>query len=59
MATQPQLEAIKKYDKTHTKGYYLKLNIETDADIIKKLESEKPMQTYIKKLIRKDIKGGK
>lgn len=59
MATQAQLEAIKKYDKAHTKGYYLKLNIETDADIIKKLESEKPMQTYIKKLIRKDIKGWK
>jgi hypothetical protein len=44
-----------KYDKEHTKGLYLKLNKETDADIIAKLEEVDGKQTYIKDLIRKDI----
>lgn len=40
-------------------GVYLKLNPVTDSDIIKKLEGKKK-QTYIKQLIRDDIrKGGK
>ena len=58
MATQAQLAAGKRYDQTHTKMYCLKLNLETDADIIQHLESNKPMQGYIKKLIRMDIKKG-
>lgn len=44
-----------KYDKSHTKGVYLKLNINTDADIINKLNDVPAVQTYIKALIRKDI----
>jgi uncharacterized membrane protein YheB (UPF0754 family) len=40
-------------------GVYLKLNPVTDSDIIKKLEGKKK-QTYIKQLIRDDIrKSGK
>jgi uncharacterized membrane protein YheB (UPF0754 family) len=40
-------------------GVYLKLNPITDSDIIKKLEGKKK-QTYIKQLIRDDIrKSGK
>ena len=47
-----------KYDETHTKRYYLKLNLENDKDIIEKLEQIKTtegVQTFIKRLIREDI----
>ena len=36
-------------------GVYLKLNEETDGDIIDKLESVDKKQSYIKDLIRKDL----
>lgn len=55
MATEAKLRANAKYDRAHTKGVYLKLNINTDADIINKLNDVPAMQTYIKALIRKDI----
>ena len=44
-----------KYDKNHTKGVYLKLNLKTDKDIIQWLWSQKSIQGSIKKLIREDI----
>lgn len=47
-----QIRANAKYDKTHTKGVYLKLNKETDADIIKFLELHGNKQSLIKELIR-------
>ena len=52
-----------KYDKTHTVGVYLKLNLTTDADILGKLEEEslpggETKQGYIKRLIREDIVRG-
>lgn len=37
-------------------GVYLKLNPKTDGDIIEKLEAVDKKQTYIKNLIRDDIK---
>lgn len=37
------------------KGYYIKLNIEDDADIIERLDTQKNRQGYIKELIRTDI----
>ena len=46
-------EAQAKYDKNHTKGIYLKLNKDTDADIIARLEEVDNRQGYIKELIRK------
>lgn len=56
MATsKAQIKAGAKYDKANTKGIYLKLNINTDADIIKKLEESGNVQGYIKELIRKDL----
>lgn len=55
MTSKSQLRAIAKYDKTHTKGVYLKLNINTDKDILKKLENVENVQGYIKSLIRTDI----
>lgn len=55
MATDAQKAATAKYDKGNTKRLSLKLNLNTDADILEKLDSEKNVQGYIKKLIRNDI----
>jgi hypothetical protein len=54
MATKAQSRASAKYDKTHTKGIYLKLNKETDANIIDYLKEVDNVQGYIKNLIRND-----
>ena len=50
-------ETIRKAEKekAYIRRYGLKLNINTDADIIKKLGEEESMQGYIKRLIREDI----
>lgn len=55
MATEAQKTASYKYDKNNTKRIALKLNLNTDADILQKLSEEKNVQGYIKKLIRSDI----
>lgn len=57
MATKAQSRASAKYDKTHTKGIYLKLNKETDADIIDYLKEVDNVQGLIKELIRRHISG--
>lgn len=44
-----------KYDSTHCKYYTLKMNLETDSDVIEKLSSVESKQGYIKQLIREDI----
>lgn len=58
MPTEAQRKASAKYDAANTKTYAVKLNRNTDADIISKLESEENVQGYIKGLIREDIKEG-
>ena len=46
-----------KKDKTATyRAFNLKLNTETDADIIKALESKENRQGWIKSLIRRETK---
>ena len=54
-----QSENIKRskaaYDKANTKGLYIKLNLNTDTDILDKLATVDNVQGYIKKLIRADI----
>lgn len=50
-----QKKAVRKYDKEHTKQIMLKFNLETDADILAKLEEVENKQGYIKQLIRQDI----
>lgn len=57
MATKAQSRASAKYDKAHTKGIYLKLNKETDADIIDYLKEVDNVQGLIKELIRRHISG--
>lgn len=56
MASKAQRRANAKYDKSHTKGVYLKLNTRTDADILSKLSKVENVQGYIKQLIRADKK---
>lgn len=45
-----------KYDKENTKRVYIKLNKNTDSDILSYLDSKPNKQGYIKELIRKDMK---
>lgn len=59
MATDAQKRAQKRYDEVNKDKFrmiHLKLNRDTDADIISKLESVENIQGYIKELIRQDIK---
>ena len=55
MATEAQIRAQKKYDAANTKQFHMKLNRNTDRDIIDRLNSVPNMQGYIKKLIRADL----
>lgn len=50
-----QLAAQARYDAAHTVQVRLKLNKDTDADILGKLEAVGNKQGYIKGLIRSDI----
>lgn len=50
-----------RYDKENTKGLYLKLCLNTDKDILDRLDEMKGSegkQGYIKRLIREDIERG-
>ena len=52
---EARTRAQAKYDKEHTKGLYIKLNIRTDLDIIQWLWAQPSKQGAIKALIRQDI----
>lgn len=54
MTSEAQKRANAKYDRTHTKGIFLKLNKETDKDILDWLSEITNVQGYIKSLIRHD-----
>lgn len=55
MASEALYRATRKYNKKMTIQKNMKLNKKTDADIIEHLE-DKQFQTYVKELIRKDMK---
>lgn len=58
MTTEAQKRAQKRYDEANKDKFrmiHLKLNRETDSDIIEKLEQSENIQGYIKELIRADI----
>ena len=57
-ASDAQLRAIRKYDATNTKQFHLKLNLKTDAEIIRHLQAQESIQGYIKWLIKEDMKKG-
>lgn len=51
-----QSENSIKYDRENTKRVYIKLNKNTDSDILSYLDSKPNKQGYIKELIRKEMK---
>ena len=51
----PQSEAKTRWDRENTVVVTMKLNKNTDADIIEKLDSVDNKQGYIKRLIREDL----
>ena len=48
-------KAQSKYDKKNTSGFYMKLNIRTDADVIRRLWKQPSEQGTVKRLIREEI----
>ena len=52
---QAHTQALAKYDKNNTAGFYMKLNIHTDLDIIRWLWKQPSKQGAVKKLIREEI----
>ena len=59
MASEAKLKANEKYLKANTKIVSLRLNYNTDKDIIKKLDEVDSKMGYIKELIRKDLQTKK
>lgn len=59
MATEAQKRASAKYDANNTTSVYIKLNLNTEPDIIEKLKSVENKSGYIKQLIRNDIEKSK
>lgn len=57
MATEAKRKANAKYDRSHTQSVMLKLNKQTDADVLGVLDNVENKQGYIKELIRKDLRG--
>lgn len=57
MASKAQIKASNKYNKENTLTICLRLNKETDKDIIEILERVNSKQGYIKSLIRNDTYG--
>ena len=53
IAARTQAQA--KYDRSHTTGFYMKLNTSSDQDILEWLEMQGSKQGAIKKLIREEI----
>lgn len=56
MDNEKRKQSKAEWDKNNTTQIKLKLNNNTDADILERLESVESKQTYFKGLIRADIK---
>lgn len=50
------IKAVNKFNKEKTKCINVRLNVNTDADILAKLDSVPSKMGYIKRLIREDIR---
>lgn len=59
MASEAKIRANNKFNKANTRMVSLRLNYNTDADIIKKLDEVDSKMGYIKELIRKDLQTKK
>ena len=58
MATEAQKKAVAKYDKANTRKITVKLNRNTDADILAEIEAGN-MQGRIKELLRAGMEAQK
>ena len=56
MTTEAAKAAKAKYDAKTAKYYSMKLNQNTDRDMIEHLEQQESIQAYLKRLIREDMK---
>jgi hypothetical protein len=56
MTSESQKRASAKYDASNTISMRLKLNVNTEVDIIDRLEKVGNKSGYIKQLIREDIR---
>ena len=54
MVSKAQIRAVDRYNKAKTKTLCIRLNTETDKDIIDILDQVDSKQGYIKNLIRSD-----
>lgn len=59
MASEAKIRANNKFNKANTRMVSLRLNYNTDADIIQKLDEVDSKMGYIKELIRKDLQTKK
>ena len=50
-------KAQKKYTKEKTRSICIRLNKETDADVLDKLDAVTNKADYIRELVRKDMEG--
>ena len=56
MTTEAQKRATAKYDAANTTQLKIKLNKRTDKDVIDRLNTVENKSSYVKSLIRDDIK---
>jgi len=56
MTTEASKAAKARYDAKTAKYISLKLNSNTDAELIRHLEQQQNIQGYLKELIRRDMK---
>lgn len=55
MTTEARKKANKRYDDNNTVQFKMKLNKNTDKDILERLDNVESKQAYIKRLIREDM----
>lgn len=55
MATEAQRRASNRYNKVNTTQVLLRLNLNTERDIIEALDAQPSKAGYIKRLIREDV----
>ena len=57
MVTEARRRANTKYDKLNVRQLKIKLNLNTDKDVIARLKASGNMSGYIKSLVRADIEA--
>lgn len=50
------IKAVNKFNKEKTKSVQIRLNMNTDADILAKLDAVDSKMGYIKRMIREDMR---